>query len=263
MSVFARQKQIQEYLSEYELLTVDEAVSMFHASPATIRRDFADISQNGGVTRIRGGIRRKANRQDNLVPFILRAKWYSSEKRYLAWRVHEYIKHAATIFIDGGSTTTHLGIFLRDPRQTIITNSLSLCNVFSEVFSSGGGPAVQVTGGHFQPESGLFLGSNAESAAAAYHADVTVLSTRGITPSGIYNHNEAIAGINRCMIEHSDRVILMADHSKIGVSAMNRVCSWEKIEALFTVETEDNRKCLDEIRTAGVKVFCDYPFDVR
>ena len=101
------------------------------------------------------------------------------------------------------------------------------------------------------------------AAAAAYHAEVTVLSARGITPSGIYNHNELIAGIQLRMIENSDRVVLIADHSKIGRHAMNKVCSLQKIEALFTVRTEENRKCLEEIRAVGVKVFCDFPFEVR
>ena len=257
MGIAARRKRIQEYLSEHEMLTVDNAVRLFHASPATIRRDFADIALDGGVARVRGGIRRILNRQDELIPFILREKWYSSEKRCLAWSVHEYLKTAGSIFVDGGTTTAHLGIFLRNPEQVVITNSLSLCNIIAELFPSGGGPEVRITGGRFHPESGLFLGPQAETSVAAYHAEATVLSARGVTPSGIYNHNELIAGINRRMIEHSDRVILVADHSKIGVSAMNRVCSLRQIEALFTVETEENRNVLAEIRAAGVKVFSD------
>ena len=259
MSIAARQKQIQECLSEHETLTVGDAVRLFHASPATVRRDFSDIAQTGGVTRVRGGIRRNRNRQDELVPFILREKWYSAEKRYLAWRVREYLKGTRTLFIDGGTTTAHLGIFLQDPEQTVITKSMPLCSVISELFPSGGGPEIRLTGGRFHPESGLFLGPHAEAAAAAYHAEAAVLSARGVTPSGIYNHNELIAGINRRMIEHADRVILMADHSKIGVSAMNRVCTWDRIEALFTVETGENRAVLREIRASGVKVFSDCP----
>ena len=260
MSISARRRRIQEYLSEHEYLSVEEAVELFQASPATIRRDFAEISANGGVQRTRGGICRNSNRSDELIPFTLREKWYSNEKRYLAWRVYEYLKGVRSIFIDGGTTTAHLGIFLRNPEQVIITNSLSLCNIISELFPSGGGPEIRMTGGCFHPESGLFLGPHAEAAAASYHADVTVLSARGITSSGIYNHNELIAGINHRMIEQSDRVILIADHSKIGVTAMNRVCPIEKIEALFTVETEENQAILEEIRSAGVKVFSEPPF---
>lgn len=263
MSASGRRRQIQEYLSGHDSLTVGEAVELFHASPATIRRDFAEISAVGGVRRIRGGIRRQQNEQDKMIPFILRTQWYSAEKRYLAWRVYEYLRDVRSFFIDGGSTTTHLGMFLRNPEQVVITNSLTLCNVISELFPSGGGAEIRLTGGRFHPESGLFLGSRAEAAAATYHAEATVLSARGVTASGIYNHNEWIAGMNLRMIENSDRVILVADHSKIGLHAMNKVCSWGKIEALFTVKTEENRKCLEEIQAAGVKVFCDCPFEVR
>lgn len=263
MSADARRRKILEYLSGRDELTVEEAVERFQASPATIRRDFAEISANGGVRRTRGGIRRFRNEEDGMIPFSLRAKWYSAEKRYLAWRVCEYLKDVRSFFIDGGSTTTHLGMFLRDPEQVVITNSLTICGVISEMFPSGGGAKIMMTGGRFHPESGLFLGPRAEEAAASYHAEVTVLSARGITPSGIYNHNELIAGMNLRMIENSDRVILIADHSKIGRHAMNKVCSLDRIEALFTVRTEENRKCLEEIQAAGVKVFCDYPFDVR
>lgn len=257
-----RRSQIQEYLSRHEILTVEEAVQLFQASPATIRRDFTELASNGGVSRIRGGICRQRNNLDELVPFTLREKWYSTEKRYLAWRVYEYLKEVETLFIDGGSTTTHLGIFLRNSRQTVITNSLSLCNVIAEIFPSGGGPEIRCTGGCFHPESGLFLGSHAESAVAEYHADATILSARGISSAGIFNHNEQIAGINRKMMEHSDRVILIADHSKIGVTAMNRVCSLDKIEALFTLETKENQAILNDIRSAGVKVFSDSPFEL-
>lgn len=263
MSVNGRRREIQEYLSAHDRLTVDEAVELFRASPATIRRDFAELAAAGGVGRIRGGICRRRNEKDDMTPVVLRAGWYSAEKRYLAWRVYDYLRGVRSFFIDGGSTTTHLGMFLRDPEQVVITNSLTLCNVIAELFPSGGGAEIRLTGGRFHPESGLFLGSHAEAAAAAYHAEVTVLSARGITPSGIYNHNELIAGINLRMIENSDRVVLIADHSKIGRHAMNKVCPLTRIEALFTVETAENRECLDEIRAAGVKVFCDCPFEVR
>jgi len=38
MRAAARQKRLQEYLSEHEMLTANNAVRLFDASPATIRR---------------------------------------------------------------------------------------------------------------------------------------------------------------------------------------------------------------------------------
>lgn len=260
MNISARRRKIQEYLSEHETLTVEEAVRLLRASPATIRRDFLEISADGGAKRIWGGLCRRINDEDNMIPLTLREKWYSAEKRFLAWNVYnQYLKDARCIFVDGGSTTAHLGMFLRDPHQVVITNSVPLCNIMLEMFPSGGGSEIRMTGGRLYPESGLLLGPHAESSISSYHAEVTVLSARGITPTGIFNHNELIAGINLRMIENSERVILIADHSKIGVTAMNKVCSWNKIEALFTAETAENKAILNEIRSIGVKVYCDTP----
>ncbi len=261
MGIHSRQKQISEYLSSHEELSVKTAVELFNASPATIRRDFAEIAASGGVLRVRGGICRNLNRFDELVPLALRGSWYSAEKRFLAFQAYQYLKKCRVIFIDGGSTTAHLAMFLRDPKQIIITNSLPLCNMFSEIFPSGGGPEIRMTGGLFHPESGLLLGTDAENSVAGYHADAALISARGVDSCGIYNHNELIAGINRKMIENSDRTLLIADHTKIGVTAMTKVCSLQKIEALFTVATPQNQKHLHAMRNAGVKVFSDCPFE--
>ena len=87
-----RREQIQEYLSEHDILTVEEAIILFNASPATIRRDFFEISASGGAKRIRGGLARRIDRQDNMIPLTLREKWYSSEKRFLAHHLyHQYL----------------------------------------------------------------------------------------------------------------------------------------------------------------------------
>ena len=83
MSTDARRRKIQEYLSGHDELTVEAAVKEFHASPATIRRDFAEISANGGVRRIRGGICRLRNEKDNMIPFILVDKKFWSG--FLRW----------------------------------------------------------------------------------------------------------------------------------------------------------------------------------
>ena len=45
MSGEIRRLRILEYLSRHEFLTVEEAVSLFQASPATIRRDFTEAAE--------------------------------------------------------------------------------------------------------------------------------------------------------------------------------------------------------------------------
>ncbi len=254
MKSMERQKKMLEYLADHDELSVEDAVRLFNASPATVRRDFTDLDANGSVTRMRGGIRCSPGRQDNVLPFTLREKWFSEEKRRLAYKAFELVRNAKVLFIEGGTTTSHLGMFLSSPMQTLITNSIPLCNLLAGRFQSGGGPEVLLTGGRFQLRTGLLLGPNAESGAAQYHADAVILSVRGINSEAIYNNNELIAGIGRVMIANSARVIVIADHSKIGTQAMCRVSSLSPIDCLITMETPENRSALESIRAAGVHI---------
>ena len=262
MKNYIRQKQILEHLSTHDILSVNDAVVLFGVSPATVRRDFTELAASGSVKRICGGIARNIVDQAEPQPFILREKWYSAEKRFLAAQLFKYIQEAKTIFIDGGTTTAHLGMFLKNPEQAVITNSVPLCNIVSEMFPAGGGAAVYMTGGRFNPTGSLLLGSNAEAAVAKYHADVAVISVRGIDENGLYNHNEDIAAIGRTMIANADKTVVIADHSKIGQRAMNKVSPLSSIEALFTVETNENRMLINKIRKSGIKVFCENPFNL-
>lgn len=252
-----RQQKIIEYLSCHDTLSLETACKLFQASPASIRRDFAFMAADGSITRFRGGIKPKMLRYDKLQPINLRANWYSEEKRLLAEAVVEYVKDTESMFIDGGSTTAHLGAFLRNPRQIIMTNSVALCTLITKNYPLGGGPIIQLIGGRFYPENELVLGSNAENSISQYRADVAILSVRGIDETGLYNNNEQIAGIARAMIAHARQVIVLADHTKIGVKAMNYVCDIHGVSALFTTESEENKDTLAKIRSMGIKVFVE------
>ena len=181
------------------------------------------------------------------LPLQLREQWYIEEKRRLAERAFEQIEKLSSLFIDGGSTTAQLGMLLHAPDQTIVTNSLTLCNTLSMRFPGGGGPRVFLIGGRFYPESGLVLGPNAERNVSRYHADAAILSVRGVDEAALYNNNEMIAGIGRAMISNADQTIVLADHSKIGISGMHRVCPLDAVKLLITSRTKENAAVLNRM----------------
>ncbi len=254
MKSMERRKKMLEYLADHEELSVEDAIRLFAASPATVRRDFTEMAGKGSVTRVRGGIRAVPGRMDNTLPFTLRAKWFSEEKEALAAKAFQFVKHAKSFFIEGGTTTAHMGMYLSDPSQTIITNSIPLCDILAERFQSGVGPEVLLTGGRFHLRTGLLLGPNAEFGAGQYHTDVAILSVRGLDADSLYNNNELIAGIGRVMIANASKVIVLADHSKIGAQAMCRVCPVSRIDCLITTRTEENEPTLRSLASAGIHV---------
>ncbi|MFA5206801.1 MAG: hypothetical protein WC708_20565, partial [Lentisphaeria bacterium] len=56
------------------------------------------------------------------------------------------------------------------------------------------------------------------------------------------------------MIANARKRIILADHSKIGVASLCRVCGLEQINLLVTTGGPENHAALDAIRAAGVEV---------
>ena len=242
-----------EYLTDHEILSVDKAMELFEASPATVRRDFNELAGAGSVKKIHGGIIRTQER-DTLLPFCLREQWYSEEKRMLAEKTMRLIHPGEILFVDGGTTTSHLGMFLPETGNTVITNSLPLCEILTQRFRNKGTSEVLLTGGRLHMTSGLLLGSGAEESLRQYHAETTVLSVRGLDSRALYNDTEIITGVEKAMIARSDRLIVIADHSKIGRRAMAQICTIHKVTYLVTTETTENEAVLAQIRKTGINV---------
>ena len=246
-----RHEKIMEYLSEHTYLTVDNAVELFGASPATARRDFADLAEKDNINRIRGGI--KLSRKD-ILPFELREEFFMREKESIAREAAKLIKERDAIFIDGGTTTAHMGICIPDVHLRIITNSLRFAMMVEKEYPESSRLELYITGGFLYAKSGILLGPNTEKSLMQYRAETAFLSVGGINANGLFNSNELVMTAERVMVNNASKVVILADHSKIGKSSMCRVCGLEKIDVLITDKCAANRKILEQFRTVGIKV---------
>lgn len=234
-----RQDKIVEYLAENDFLTVEKAMELFAASPATIRRDFAYLAENNIVTRVHGGIK-KLDLEQTTLPYAIRENRYSSEKAALAKKAVELISPGNVVFIDGGSTTAQAGYFLPDIDLRVISNSLKLANIIEERHPFNSDLEFFMTGGFLYRKSGILLGPKTKESLSQYHADIAFISAAGIDENGISNTNELVVETERAMIENAAKVIVIADSSKLGQSAMCKVCQLSEIDVLITTKLEDD-----------------------
>ncbi len=247
-----RHEKIMEYLSEHTYLTVDNAVELFDMSPATARRDFANLAKNDNINRIRGGI--KFSRKKDLLPFELREEFFMREKESISREAAKLIRERDAIFIDGGTTTAHLGICIPDVDLRIITNSIRFAMMVEKEHPESNCLELYITGGFLYRKSGILLGPNTEKSLMQYRAETAFLSVGGITPNGLFNSNELLMTAERVMVNNASKVVILADHTKIGKSSMCRVCGLEKIDVLITDKWNANRKIIEQFRTVGIKV---------
>lgn len=248
----ARHDQILRYLTDHELLTVEEAADRFGSSPATVRRDFNLLAEKNLVERVRGGV--KLASASSIVPYNQRTTQLSAEKKAIAAAAAKLLEPHQVVIVDGGTTTTHLRACLPNFPLHLITNSVHLAAELDEDQADRSNVEVFLTGGFLYPKSGLLLGPGAQSTLSQYHADWAFLSVGGINAEGVSNTNELIGELERVMIANARRVAVLADHSKIDHRAMCQVCSLSEIDLLITDENEDTRTSLDAIRARGVEV---------
>ncbi|RPE78419.1 MULTISPECIES: DeoR/GlpR family DNA-binding transcription regulator [unclassified Frondihabitans] len=219
-------------------------------SAATIRRDLADLEDQGLLARTHGGARAFTSAAE--VPVGLRDSQFRLAKQLIARR-------AATLLPDGpyaiaiGGGTTAAGVaralmFRTD--LTIVTNSLTTA---TEIASR---PNIKVimTGGVIRSQSFELVGALAENAFNAINVGTAILGMDGIgSVGGATTHDETEARTNTAMVRHAQRVIVVADSSKVGRVTLAKVADLTEIHDLVTDSGADSDE-LARIRDRGVRV---------
>ena len=247
-----RHEEILKLLSVSGTLTVEQVVEHFGASMATVRRDFNEMSDANLVRRIRGGI--QIIRNDQMTPFAMREVQNRDAKLLIAQEAATMLAPGNVVFIDGGTTTLQLASCLPPIPLRIITNSLRLAAAMESQSPNRSSQELFLTGGFLFPSSGLLVGPSAQSGLSQYHANWAMLSVSGISESGLYNDNEHVVESERLMVANADRVVVLADHSKIGKHAMCHISDLTSIDVLITDGHPSSERSLQVFRDAGIEV---------
>lgn len=252
MNVRERHDQIIQAIAERGTLSVRRAVELTGASEITIRRDFSNLAESGVVERHRGGVGVPIGEQ--MSPFAFRQVRFSEEKAALARRAASLLKPDDALFIDGGTTTYHLATCLPDIPIQIFTNSLRFAEAMGARKGLKASQNVYLSGGKVYTRGGLLVGPSVVNGLQQYHANWAFISVAGITEQGFYNTDEEIAAAERAMIRNADKVVVLADHSKIGKYALCSICPIDQVDYLITDADPARSALLPKLVQQGVTV---------
>jgi DeoR family transcriptional regulator of aga operon len=111
-----------------------------------------------------------------------------------------------------------------------------------------------LTGGVARSESYELVGPLADASLTGLHLDVAFVGVDGIAPgAGLTTHHEVEAHTNHVLIERAERVVVVADSSKIGRIAFARICGLDQADELITDESADTA-AVAALEQAGVQV---------
>ena len=250
-----RYQKIQTILTESGSLSIKKIQDLFGISTATARRDIIELEQRGLVLRTHGGISHKKKRSDrDIPPLDIRKAHCAIEKEAIARKAASMIEPSDVMILDGGTTTLHLAKCLPRIPISIITNSSIHAQTIFE--HQEGNPNIEVvlTGGIFFGSWSLTYGPTALACLSEYHANWLFLSGQGINENGLFNPNSLVVEGEKAMVKNADKIVVLADHSKIGAKSMSRVCSLEDIDYLITTPNEEIEYELNILRDRGIEI---------
>lgn len=244
-----RLERLSALVRENGIVSLKEAQAELGVSEVTLRRDFAALGRMGVVQRTRGGIIAKG-RVANDVSYDGRQTREHDAKQMIGNHAASLIEEGDTIFLSGGTTCLALARALSVKHGlTVITNCIDALTVLM----SNSGIRLISTGGVASAHNHDLTGADAEGRIAQYRVAKAFVGASGITPDGVFNASLPRAATDRLMAECALTRFILADHTKVGVTALSLVAPLERFQCLVT-DIAPHADHLEWLESADVEV---------
>lgn len=245
-----RQREIARMTVELGRVGVAELADRFSVTPETIRRDLSELQGQRLVRRVHGGA--VVFDATGFEPLLsVRDEQNTSEKRRIARRAIDELPATGTIIIDSGSTLTRLAEAMpRHQHLRIVTNSIHT------VLALAGGEwkEIVVLGGSLRINTLAMVDNQTVAEVERLVTDTLFISCDGMSvDQGLTTPYREEAALKRAMIRSARRVVVLADHTKLGQDHFARFADWDEIDLLIT-NTEADATTLAAIESHGPEV---------
>jgi DeoR family fructose operon transcriptional repressor len=231
---------------------VSELSRTLSVTPETVRRDLTVLERHGLLRRVHGGaipVERLgfepglADREGRL----------AGQKERIAKLALEELPDGGSIILDAGTTTVRLAEMLPADRElTVVTHALPV----AMVLANRPNISLHLLGGSVRGRTLAAVGEWTLRALDDIYADVAFLGTNGVTVAqGLTTPDIAEAHVKRALVNSARRVVVLADHTKLGRADFVRVAPISAVDTLIT-DSDVDRELVEEIMAAGVEVLC-------
>ncbi|WBB69206.1 DeoR/GlpR family DNA-binding transcription regulator [Micromonospora sp. WMMD812] len=225
-----RREEILRRMRRTGYVSAPELSAKLSVSDRTVRRDLQRLADLGLAELVYGGAVPPGGVQPGS-PFGARSQVQSRQKRAIAHQALQFVEPGATIGIDAGTTTLELARLLPpDGDITVVTHSLPAMAALGERSDV----ALIGLGGLLHPATQAFTGPDTVTAVSRLRVHTFFLAASGLTGGGAYCSTPLDAEAKRAFIAAADRVVLLADSSKLRQTAPVPICDYVQLDAVIT-----------------------------
>lgn len=223
-------------------VSVAELAERFDVSALTIRRDLDSLEAEKLISRSYG-VATLINPEPNET-----SSNQVRSKRSIAREAAKLVEDGDTIFVNTSSTALQIIEFITAQDVTVITNNgRALQMPLSSTMT------VILTGGEIRVPKWSMCGEFAIASISRVRAAKCFMGCNGVdVAGGITTMSSQEAPINTLMIQNADKCVVLADHSKIGITSSFRYGTVGQVDTLITDVLSDDGS-LEKYLEAGVK----------
>ncbi|HZX53118.1 MAG TPA: DeoR/GlpR family DNA-binding transcription regulator, partial [Ilumatobacteraceae bacterium] len=212
---------------------VSELATLLTVSDMTVRRDLDLLDEAGLLLKVHGGATLRDERTTDEPGFEAKSLRNMGEKHAIAMAAAALVRPGAAIGITAGTTTWQLAYHIVDIADlTVVTNSVRVAEVLHQ--SQRPDRTVVLTGGVRTPSDAL-VGPVATGTLRSVHLDAVYMGVHGITQrAGFSTPNLMEAETNRAFVASTERLIVLADHTKWNVTGLSSIAPLDAAETLIT-----------------------------
>jgi len=252
MYAVERQQAIAELVAQQGRLSVNELAARYGVTTETVRRDLDTLEDRHLVRRVHGGALPADAFTVLEAGLTDRGLSHPEEKRRIAEAALAFLPAAdAAVIFDAGTTTIQLAALLpKDHRITALTHAIPVAARLADQPNV----VLHLLPGRVRDRTQAAVGVETVAALARVRAEVAFVGTNGITMEhGLSTPDHAEAATKAAMVASAQRVVVLADSSKIGQERTVRFANVADIDVLVT-DVGAERSQVAAFRDAGVHV---------
>lgn len=244
-----RQNAIKRIVRKHRRIHFAALERLVKVSPATLRRDLADLEQRGEVIRVHGGVLDPVYVRTE-VPFDERIVRNGPAKRAIAVIAADLVPPGATVLVDAGTTCLEAGkILLARNDVRLMTHSVAL--VQSGILGSA--PVICI-GGELRKVSGALTGAAALAALNLIYADIALVGASGLDlENGCSTTELTEAEMKKALMARAARKILLADLAKWQNPSTIQFARWQDFND-WVADKLPERQDSKRLRSLGLKI---------
>ena len=219
-------------------------------SEMTLRRDLEYLDRIKQIIRIHGGAKSVSVVIGTDDLFFKRAKRNAEAKKLIAQNALELISENTSVYIDSGSTTTELAKIFPDGKYLIFTSGISCAQELTRLSEAH----VYIIGGRLNPSSLSISGSRSLTSMENINFQIAFLGVTGyISGRGFSCGSEEECELKRAVIRKADKVVLLMDSQKVGITCTFTFADLEDIDVIVS-DPGLNEKTSREFEKANILI---------